>query len=324
MSFSRRTFLGSALSAPAALALATGPLIAETAPAKGTALSQSFQVGDIEVIALSDGYLPMPTGMLAGYDAATAGAAAAQAYQRHDGKMMRLGINGYVIRTGSQMVAVDCGTPKAIGETVGAWHDSLAQAGINPAEIDTIFQTHLHMDHVGGLGDLGQNNKHLPNARLITSEAEWDFTHSDSAYAKAHDMIKGSMELARALVAPYAADTTRISMEKETEIAPGLTAVPLPGHTPGHMGLRVSSGNQTLLIWADALHVQAYQFAHPDWTMVIDTDLDQARATRARLLDMLATDRLRVAGSHLDFPSLGYVERSKDAYRYVPSGADYS
>lgn len=324
MSVSRRTFLGSAMAAPAAFALTPSLILAENDSSQSSVLSQTFQVGEVEVIALSDGYLPMPTTMMAGYDATAAKAAAFAAYQRHDGNMMRLGINGYVVRTGDRTIAVDCGTPKAVAPSVGTWHQSLAKAGIKPAEIDTIFLSHMHMDHVGGLGDLGQNNKLLANAQLITSQVEWDHTHSDAAFAQAPDMIKGSMQMARGLAAPYAADAELISMAKETEIAPGLTAVPMPGHTPGHMGLRIESGNEALLIWADALHVQAYQFAHPDWTMVIDTDLDQARKTRARLLDSLATDRLRVAGSHLDFPSLGYVERSGDAYRYVPSGADYS
>ena len=321
MTLSRRALLGAGLAAPAILALPSIS-IAQGAVAP-VARSARFRVGEIEVIALSDGFLAMPVAFLQGYEPANAEAAARAAYQPFDGEFMRLGINGYVIKSAGRVIAVDCGTPAVVGETVGSWQASLAQAGIAPDDVDTVFQTHLHMDHVGGLGDPGAGNRGLPNAQMIVSEAEWDFTHSESVYAQAPDLMRSGIDLARGLVAPYGDGAERLSMSAETDIAPGLTAVPLPGHTPGHMGLRVSSGAETLLIWADAMHVQAFQFAHPDWSLVFDADAAQASATRARVMDMAASDRLRVAGSHLDFPSLGYVERAGDAYRYIPGGADY-
>ena len=324
MALTRRMLLRSGFAAPAVLALPSLSQAQSAAPAAAArARSARFQVGEIEVFALSDGYLPLPTQMMRGFDASAAEVAARDAYQRFDRDMMRAGVNGYVVRAGGRVIAVDCGTPGLVSDTVGAWRASLAQAGIAPEDIDTIFQTHLHMDHSGGLGEVGAGDRYLPNAQLIVSEAEWDFTHSDEAYAQAPDLIRTSFELARGLVAPYAEGAERLPMTRETEIAPGLVAVPLPGHTPGHMGLRVSSGGETLLIWADAMHIQAYQFAHPDWSVIVDTDPVEASATRRRLMDMAASDRLRVAGSHLDFPSLGFVERAGEAYRYIPAGADY-
>ena len=322
MTFSRRSLLQSGLAAPALFALPADSL-AQTAVRQSQARSARFRVGEIEVIALSDGFLPLPVGMMQGYEPAAAEAAARDAYQGFNGEFMRLGINGYVIRTAGQVVAVDNGTPSLVGDTVGGWRGSLAQAGIAPEDIDIAFQTHLHMDHIGGLGDVGTGEAALPNAQLIVSEAEWAFTHSDAAYAQAPETIQTSFELARALVAPYADDALQLPMSRETEIAPGLTAVPLPGHTPGHMGLRVSSGAETLLIWGDAMHVQAFQFAHPSWSLVFDADRAQAEETRVRLMDMAAAERLRVAGSHIDFPSLGHVERAGSAYRFIPGGADY-
>lgn len=322
MTISRRNLLRAGLAAPAVLALPRA-VIAQETPAASQARSQSFRVGDIEIIALSDGYLELPVAMMVGYEPDAAADAAEAAYRRHNGETMHLGVNGYIIRAGGQVIAVDGGTPDVVAPTAGAWRASLAQADILPEDITIAFQTHLHMDHVGGLGALGANARGLPNATLVVSQADWDFTHSDAVFAQSPEMLQASMQMAQALVAPYAADAQRIAMA-ETEIAPGVTAVPLPGHTPGHMGLRLNSGNETLLIWADALHAQAFQFMHPEWSLALDADMDQARQTRARLLDELATDRVRVAGSHLDFPSLGYVERAGTAYRYVPGGADYS
>ena len=324
MSLSRRTFVASTLGAPAILTLAPGliPAAAQSAPTTRIPATRTFRVGEIEITALYDGYITLPTPMLVGFDPALAEPAAKAAYRRYNPQAFTSAITGYLIRTGERLVAVDCGTPQVVGDTVGTWHDSLALAGIDPASIDTVFQTHLHMDHIGGLGEPGQGNKRLPNAQIIAAEAEWDFTHSDTVYAQAPDLLKGSFDLARALLAPYKDALTLIALQ-ETDIAPGLTALPLPGHTPGHMGLRVTSGEETLLIWGDAIVAAAYQFAHPDWSLIIDADQNAARQIRTRLLDEAATDRLRIAGSHLDFPSIGYVERSGDGYRYIPSGADY-
>jgi len=94
--------------------------------------------------------------------------------------------------------------------------------------------------------------------------------------------------------------------------------VPAPGHTPGHMAVRVSSGSDQVLIWGDVVHVAALQFARPDWSIAFDTDQNQAAATRKRVFDMAASDRLLVAGMHLPFPGVGYVTRRGEAYAFVP------
>lgn len=114
-----------------------------------------------------------------------------------------------------------------------------------------------------------------------------------------------------------------LPLASKTEVAPGVTAIPLPGHTPGHMGLRIESQGKSLLIWGHIIHAPAYQFSHPDWSIAFDADVQGAIASRQRLLDMAAPDDLLVAGMHLDFPALGYVERRADAYRYLAASPDF-
>jgi Zn-dependent hydrolases, including glyoxylases len=109
----------------------------------------------------------------------------------------------------------------------------------------------------------------------------------------------------------------------EATLAPGVTAVPMPGHTVGHTGLRVESNGQQMLIWADLIHVGAVQFARPEVTIGFDTDQDRARATWLQVMDAAATDRLLIAGSHIGFPGVGYVERQGEGYHFTPMPWQY-
>ena len=323
---SRRSLLSALAIAPAALAmpaLLTGAASAQPAPAGSVAPQGAIQrrrVGDIDVIALSDGFSPLPTQIMVGFEDGAARDAAAAAYAPYDPQSFTISINGYLIRTGDRLIAVDSGASSALAPTLGAWAASLALAGIDPGDIDTVFLTHMHADHVGGMTADGK--RLLANAGLVAAEAEWFFTHDDGVLAAIPEQFKGNFLLSRTQLAPYAEGRQMLAMA-ETEIAPGVTAIPLPGHTPGHMGLRIASGGESLLIWGDVIHAPAYQFSRPDWSVAFDADMDGARASRHRMLDMAATDRLAVAGMHLDFPAMGYVERQGDAYRYVAAPPDY-
>lgn len=188
--------------------------------------------------------------------------------------------------------------------------------------MDTLFLTHAHADHVGGMSD-ASGTRILPNAQLLLAEAEWAFTHDEALYAALPADVQANFRLSRAQLAPYAKGRKELTMAKETEIAPGVTALPMPGHTPGHMGLRLESQGETLIIWGDVVHAPAYQFTRPDWSVAFDADAATAIATRQRLLDMAATDDMMVAGMHLDFPALGYVERHGAAYRYLAAPPDF-
>ena len=127
--------------------------------------------------------------------------------------------------------------------------------------------------------------------------------------------VLASVQLARASLTPYQGRITRLH---GSEAAPGITRVPLPGHTPGHSGYQITSAGESLLIWADVVHVPAIQPARPDLSVRFDADPTQAAATRQAILARAANERLAIAGSHLDFPAFCHVVRDTDGYRLIP------
>ncbi|MCR6635169.1 MBL fold metallo-hydrolase [Devosia sp.] len=324
---SRRSLLASLAAAPALLALpslirSSSAEAAEGAPANKQSAVIRRRVGDIELFALADGFSTLPGQVLLGLEDEAAQEAARIAHKPHDPAALTISINTYLIRSGDRLIAVDTGATSAMAPTLGAWRDSLAEAGIAPQDVDTLFLTHAHADHVGGMTD-ASGARLLPNAQLVLADAEWAFTHDDALFASLPADIQGNFRFSRAQLAPYAEGRKELAMARESEITPGVTALPMPGHTPGHMGLRLDSQGEVLLIWGDVVHAPAYQFSRPDWSIAFDADIPAAIATRQRFFDMAATDDVMVAGMHLDFPALGFVERHGNAYRYLAAPPDF-
>jgi glyoxylase-like metal-dependent hydrolase (beta-lactamase superfamily II) len=287
-----------------------------TKPTQQTPGVHHFGLGDVVVTALNDG-------MLGGdafdfFDLVTnLPKDAAQGLHCAGFRAVppRLVVNAFLLHLPDRLVLVDGGCGAVMGPTLGRLAGNLAAVGVKPEDIDTILVTHLHPDHVGGLVD-GAGQAVFPKAELVVHAADATYWSDDKVLAQAPEgQERQFVELSRATLAAYR-DRTRTVTGGEP--VPGITAVPAPGHTPGHTGWLVASGGDALLIWGDIVHLPGLQFAHPEAGMVFDVDGAQAIASRRRIMDMAATDRLRVTGMHMDFPGFGHVVRAGGAYAFVP------
>jgi glyoxylase-like metal-dependent hydrolase (beta-lactamase superfamily II) len=316
MTINRRTFGLGALGAGALFLSGTKPFqptMAAAAPAAAPLpAAHRFMVGEIEITALSDGFLPLSLDLFPAADPAAAEALLTKAFLP---KTIPTSVNAYLVTKGDQRVLIDTGTASAMGPTLGHVPEALAAAGVKPEEISTVIITHLHPDHANGL--IGADGKAaFPAAEVVVSTPELAFWKDDAILSKAPEPMKPMFEMARNAVAPYEGKLRQV--EGEAEIVPGITALPAPGHTPGHLALRISSGDANLLVFTDVIHAAALQFSRPEWAIAFDVDQETAIATRKKVLDMAAADSLLVAGMHLPFPGIGHVTREGDAYGYVP------
>ena len=290
-------------------ALARAPLTGAATPPV-----YRFRLGAFEVTAVADGALDLDRNL---FPAALQDPQTADRLVRQNGGQqtaLRAFVNTYLVNTGDRLVLIDTGTGPVMGPGLGHLPRNLASAGIDPAAVDTVLLTHLHPDHVAGLAPGGAAA--FPNAEVVVADAEYRFWTDEGIAARAPADAQGFTKIARDALNPYASRVRRVS--QAGEVVPGITLDLAAGHTPGHATYRIASGADQLLVWGDAVHAAAFQFERPDWSVAFDTDPSQAAQTRRRLFDLVAADRLLVAGMHLPFPGIGTVARQGDAYAYTP------
>ncbi|MDR6670965.1 MBL fold metallo-hydrolase [Rhizobium sp. 1399] len=275
------------------------------------------KVGKIEVTALLDGYMEMSAALFK----APQEEAARLAREQFQPASPRLSpVNAYLIKLGDRLMLIDTGAANLFGPTLGKVPQALATVGVKPEQIDAVLLTHMHPDHVGGAID--QHGKAVySNAELIVSEADFRYWHDDAALGQAPAAFKPFFSGARAVTSAYQKRLTQFS--GETEVFGELRTAPLPGHTPGHSGVVLHSGDDALFIWADIVHHAAFQFAHPEWGPAFDVDANQAAASRKRAFDQAAYDRILIAGMHIPFPGFGHIASDNGKYRFVPAEWQY-
>jgi glyoxylase-like metal-dependent hydrolase (beta-lactamase superfamily II) len=223
------------------------------------------------------------------------------------------GFSPMIVNTGSELVLFDTGNGENgfVPRPAGGWlAKELAPAGFKPEDITVVVLSHGHPDHVGGLMEAGRPL--FPNARYVIGQVEYDFWAPEGKHT-------GDLEK---FASVFRTNTKAIAdkftfLKPGDDVVPGIRAVEAYGHTPGHLNFHIESEGKAIYFWGDCAHHQVASLARPDWHCVFDTDKEQAAATRKRVFDMLATDRLPIVGYHMPFPSVGYVERLGSGYRWL-------
>ena len=271
-------------------------------------------LGDFEVTALSDGILNLPVEKLLTNTTPEKTLKALKKY--YLSSPTTTSVNAYLINTGSKLVLIDTGAASLYGPTAGRLLNSLKAAGYAPDQVDEIYITHMHSDHVGGL----MNGEQLafPNAIVRADQHDADFWLSQMNMDKAPAGAKGAFQGAMASINPYVKAGKFKSFSGETELVPGVKAVAARGHTPGHSVYLVESKGQKLMLWGDLMHVAAVQFENPSVTIAFDSDSKAAMAARKKAYADAAKHGYMVGATHLSFPGLGYLRSEGKGYAWVP------
>jgi glyoxylase-like metal-dependent hydrolase (beta-lactamase superfamily II) len=225
-------------------------------------------------------------------------------------------VNGYLINTGSKLVLVDTGAAGLFGPTLGKLTNSLKAAGYQPEQVDEIYITHMHPDHVGGL--MAGDKMVFPNATVRADKHDADFWLSQTNLDKAPADSKGFFQGAMASLNPYVKAGKFKAFEGNTELVPGVKAQANYGHTAGHTIYVVESKGQKLVLWGDLMHVAAVQFETPSVTIGFDSDSKAAAAQRKKAYAEAAKEGYIVGAAHLSFPGLGRLRIQGSGYVFLP------
>ncbi len=313
MAFSRWIRLGMFAAACSSLLV---PVAQAAAPQVKTQAPGYYRVmlGDFEVTALSDGTVALPVDKLL---TNTTPGQVDKALKRDFLKVpLDTSVNGYLINTGSKLVLIDTGAAGLFGPTLGNLLVNLKAAGYQPEQVDEIYITHMHADHVGGL--MAGDKPAFPNAIVRADQHDADFWLSAANLEKAPAEMKGYFQGAQASLNPYVTAGKFKPFDGNTELVPGIKAVAAHGHTPGHSTYLVESQGQKLALWGDLMHVAAVQFANPSVTIQFDTDSKAAAVQRKKAYAEAAKQGYLIGSAHLSFPGLGHLRAEGKGYAFVP------
>ena len=222
--------------------------------------------------------------------------------------------------TGRDLVVFDTGngvTPA--GATIGRMITNMQAAGIDPAKVTRVVMSHFHGDHVNGLLN-AEGLAAFPNAEVIVPEAEIAWWGDATNETRSPEGQRATFANSARRLAPYAARMRRVG--PDSEVIPGVRSVAAYGHTPGHTCYNIADGAEQMMFVADTTNRPELLVRRPEFHIIFDFDAVAAEATRRRIYDRVATDRIRVTGYHFPFPANGYLTKEGSGYRFV--AADWS
>ncbi len=311
-----------------AAAAATGTVSGGSALAQAAASQQAagwyrYKVGDIEVTAVTDGLnrFKFPDAFVANAKRDEVNKALEAAFLEKD--MMAIPYTPIVVRNGGKVTVIDTGTGEAnfaaSKGAAGQFQKNLAASGIDAKDVSTVIISHYHGDHINGLLK-ADNSLAFPNAEILVPAAEHKYFMDDGEMNKqTGDRMVGVFKNQRRVFGnPEVAKRVK-TYEAGKEVVPGVSAVASYGHTPGHTSHVVSSGGKSVFVQADVTNVPFLFARNPGWHLMFDQIPDMAEATRRKVYDMLASERMMLQGFHYPFPAVAHVEKSGNGYREVPA-----
>ena len=274
---------------------------AEPAPAAAPADPdvRAVRIGSLEAFALRDGDLPIPNRADESPWSNFADATALLKAAGLAGDVIPLSIQPLLVRDGDRVVLIDTGAGGQMGVD-SRLTASLRAAGVEPAQVTDILISHAHGDHIGGLAANGALA--FPNAAIRISTPEWADMQGDTRLA---DLVR--------IITPKVQ-----AFAPGSKVTPSITAVSLDGHTPGHSGYEIVSGQERLLYVGDAMHSSILSVQRPEWRNAWDADNAAAVATRQGLLERGASQNQRIYGVHFPFPGVGTFQRRDDGFVWAP------
>ena len=295
---------------PFSMATAAAPQLKTSGPGY-----YRMMLGDFEVTALSDGTVDLKMAdLLTNIPIARIRSALAK---QHLKDPVEVSVNAYLINTGSKLVLIDAGSGTLFGPTLGKLMANLKASGYQPEQVDEIYITHMHADHVGGL--VAGNQIAFPIAIVRADQREADFWLSKANMDAAPKDAKPFFEGAMASINPYVAAGKFKPFNGNTDLSPGVKAVSAYGHTPGHTVYVVESNGQRLVLWGDLMHAAAVQFPEPSVTIKFDTNSKAAAAQRKTHYADAAKRGHWVAATHLPFPGIGHLRADGKGYDWIPA-----
>ncbi|SHN41871.1 MBL fold metallo-hydrolase [Chitinophaga sp. CF418] len=274
-----------------------------------------MQLGNYQVIALSDGTIPLNLKTLL--------------HETKPGEIQDLlrnnfldtiaetTISAYLVLANNQQILIDAGCGSFFGPTLGKLKKHLIDAGFHPENINAVLLTHLHADHVGGLVE--GDKMTFPNATIYINKKEAEFWLTTGNKEKANKRAQPFFDPAQAAIMPYQKAGKVKTYDPGAQLFPGISSINAFGHTPGHSFYMVESKGQKLVFWGDVIHAGAVQFTDPSVTIDFDVDLAAAAAARSNTFNEAVKDGYWIAAPHLSFPGIGHLKVSGKQYEWVPA-----